>query len=122
MKERMDDFETRRAHLKGMTDAQLKAYFLELSEKIVDPLLDLSYKNTSKSIERSVLLRMGFSSIEAKAIVELLSEQDLLRKGSGHCVYVIAKNKGISIQEAGLLLAEGNEIDYLMEYFKVYDN
>jgi D-ornithine 4,5-aminomutase subunit alpha len=122
MKERMDDFETRRAHLKGMTDEQLKAYFLELSEKLVDPLLDLSYKNTSKSIERSVLLRMGFSSIDAKAIVELLSEQDLLKKGSGHCVYVIAKNKGISIQEAGLLLAKGNEIDYLMEYFKVYDN
>lgn len=122
MKERMDDFETRRAHLKGMTDEQLKAYFLELSEKLVDPLLDLSYKNTSKSIERSVLLRMGFSSIDAKAIVELLSEQDLLKKGSGHCVYVIAKNKGISIQEAGLLLAKGNEIDYLMEYFKVYEN
>lgn len=122
MKERLDDFKTRRQHLKNMSDAELKAYFLELADKIVDPLLDLSFKNTSKSIERSVLLRMGFSSIEAKGIVEILSENNLLRKGTGHCVYVVAKNKGIDIHDAGLLIQNGDEIDYLMEYFKVYEN
>jgi D-ornithine 4,5-aminomutase subunit alpha len=122
MKERLDDFKTRRQHLKNMSDAELKAYFLELADKIVDPLLDLSFKNTSKSIERSVLLRMGFSSIEAKGIVEILSENNLLRKGTGHCVYVVAKNKGIDIHDAGLLIQNGDEIDYLMEYFNVYEN
>jgi D-ornithine 4,5-aminomutase subunit alpha len=52
MKERSDDFEVRRQHLVGMSDAELKAYFLKLSDKLIDPLLDLAYKNTSKSIEK----------------------------------------------------------------------
>ena len=121
MKERIDDYSTRSKHLKSLSDAELKAYFLELADKIVDPLLDLAYKNTSKSIERSVLLRMGFSSIEAKGIVEILSENNLLRKGTGHCVFVVAKNKAIDIHEAGLLIQNGDEIDYLMEYFKAYE-
>ena len=121
MIERNDDFSTRREHLKNMSDQELKAYFLELSEKIVDPLLTLAYENTSKSIERSVLLRMGFSSIEAKAIVEILNEQNLLPKGAGHCVYVVAQQLQISIHEAGLKIQNGDEIDYLMEHFKVYE-
>jgi D-ornithine 4,5-aminomutase subunit alpha len=121
MKERIDDYSTRREHLKNMSDQELKAYFLELSDKIVDPLLDLAYKHTSKSIERSILLRMGFSSIEAKAIVEVINEKNLLRKGAGQCVYLTAQNKQISIHEAGLLLQDGEEFDYLMEHFKVYE-
>ncbi len=121
MKERIDDFEVRRQHLKGMSDAELKAYFLKLADKIVDPLLDLAYKNTSKSIERSVLLRMGFSSIEAKGIVEVLNENDLLKKGTGHCVYLVAKKNDIDIHEAGLLIQNGDEIDYLMEHFNYYE-
>jgi D-ornithine 4,5-aminomutase subunit alpha len=121
MKERVDDFSTRRTHLEGMSDAELKSYFLELSEKLVEPLLDLSYKNTTKSIERSVLLRMGFSSIEAKGIVEIINENNLLSKGAGHCVYVVGQHKKIDIHDAGMLLANGEEIDYLMEYFKVYE-
>ena len=118
MKERIDDFEKRRQHLKDMSDEELRTYFLELSDKLVDPLLDLAYKNTSKSIERSVLLRMGFNSIEAKGIVEILNENDLLRKGSGHCVYLVSKNKQLPIHESGLLIQNGDEIDYLMEHFK----
>jgi D-ornithine 4,5-aminomutase subunit alpha len=118
MKERTDDYATRREHLKHMSDAELKAYFLELADKIVDPLLDLAYKNTSKSIERSILLRMGFNSLEAKAIVDQLHENNLLRKGSGQCVYLVSKNKQISIREAGLLLQNGHEIEYLNEYFE----
>jgi len=121
MKERNDDFSTRREHLKNMSDQELRAYFLELSEKIVDPLLDLAYNHTSKSIERSILLRMGFSSIEAKAIVEVINEKNLLSKGAGHCVYALAQKKQITIHEAGLLIQEGLEIEYLMEYFKVYE-
>ncbi len=121
MKERIDDFNERREHLKGMSDAELRTYFLELSDKLVDPLLELAYKNTSKSIERSVLLRMGFSSIEAKGIVEILNENDLLRKGTGHCVYIVANKYNIGIHDAGLLIQNSDVIDYLMEYFKVYE-
>lgn len=59
MKERIDDYETRRLHLKELSDEDLRLYFLELSEKIVNPLIEMAYKNTSKSIERSVL-KNGF--------------------------------------------------------------
>ena len=121
MQERKDDFQSRREHLKNMSDQELRTYFLELSDKIVDPLLDLAYHHTSKSIERSILLRMGFSSIEAKSIVELISEKNLLSKGAGHCVYVVSKEKGLGIHEAGLQIQEGNYIDFLMEYFNVYE-
>ena len=121
MKERIDDFETRRTHLKEMSDEQLRIYFLKLSEEMMEPLLKMAYTHTSKSIERSVLLRMGFSSIEAKVIADILDEHNLLKKGTGHCVYILSKNKNITIQEAGQLIQNGDEIDYLTEYFKVYE-
>lgn len=118
MKERMDDFETRREHLKGMSDVELKAYFLELADKIVDPLLDLAYKNTSKSIERSVLLRMGFDSLEAKAIVDILNENNLLRKGSGQCVYLVSKKFNLDLHESGIQIQNGEHIDFLKQHFE----
>ena len=121
MKERVDDYLARREHLKDMSDIELRAYFLKLSEQMMEPLLEMAYINTSKSIERSVLLRMGFSSIEAKVIVNVLDDHNLLRKGSGHCVYILSINKNISIQEAGDLIQNGDEIDYLMEHFKDHE-
>ena len=121
MKERVDDYLVRREHLKDMSDIELRAYFLKLSEQMMEPLLEMAYTHTSKSIERSVLLRMGFSSIEAKVIVNVLDDHNLLRKGSGHCVYVLSVDKKISIQEAGKLIQNGDEIDYLMEYFKNHE-
>ena len=121
MIERKDDYLVRREHLKKLSDVELRQYFLELSEKIVDPLIDLSYKNTTKSIERSVLLRMGFSSIDAKAIVDILDENNLLSKGAGHSVYIISKNRSIDIEKAGKSIQNGEEIEYLTEHFKVYE-
>lgn len=121
MKERIDDFETRRIHLKNMSDEELRNYFLKLSEDMMDPLLELAYTHTSKSIERSVLLRMGFSSIDTKVIVNILNENDLLKKGAGNCIYVLSKNKNISIEKAGELIINGDEIDYLLEYFRIYE-
>ncbi len=117
MKERNDDYLTRKTHLETMSDRELKAYFFELAEKIVDPLLDLGREYTSKSIERSVLLRMGFSSLEAKKIVDILNEYNMLRKGSGHCVYRVSRDKNISIREAGNQIGDGKHLDYLMEVF-----
>jgi D-ornithine 4,5-aminomutase subunit alpha len=121
MKERKDDYLVRREHLKKLSNKELRLYFLELSEKIVDPLLDLSYKNTSKSIERSVLLRMGFSSIDSKAIVDILDENNLLCKGAGHSVYLLSLNKKISLEKAGELIKNGDEIEFLLEYFNIYE-
>ncbi len=114
---RKDDFETRRQHLKDLSEEQLEARFWELAEKIVDPLVELAYKQTSPSIERSVLLRMGFSSLEATAIVDGAIDRGLLGKGAGHLVYRLSKDYDLSIREAGLKLAEGQMWDEVMKSF-----
>ena len=67
---RDDDYQVRRQSVANLSDKELEQRFWQLAEQIVDPLLKLGYENTSPAIERSVLLRMGFSSIEAKAIAD----------------------------------------------------
>ncbi|AOT72840.1 ornithine aminomutase subunit alpha [Geosporobacter ferrireducens] len=115
---RADDFQQRRTHLANLTDEQLKERFWQLAEKIVDPMIDLAYKNTTPSIERSVLLRMGFSSLEAKAIVEGVMDRGLMGKGAGHVVYRLAKEKNLQIREAGLALVEGKYWDEIAAMFQ----
>lgn len=115
---RPDDFQERRKHLANLTEEELEQRFWELAEKIVDPIIDLARKNTSPSIERSVLLRMGFSSIEAKGIVDGAIDRGLIGKGAGHIVYRLAKEKNLSIREAGLKLAEGEMWEDVIHIFK----
>lgn len=115
---RADDFQVRRQHLKDLSDEALEQRFWQLAEKIVDPMIDLAKKHTTPSIERSVLLRMGFSSIEAKAIAEGVMDRGLMGKGAGHIVYRVAKEKGMDVREAGLQLAEGKLWDEVMGIFK----
>ncbi|MDH3239520.1 MAG: ornithine aminomutase subunit alpha [Alphaproteobacteria bacterium] len=105
--EREDDFATRRKHLEGMSDEELHAYFWSLVDKIVAPLIAEACTHTTPSIERSVLLRMGFSSIEAKALVGGMNERGLLGHGAGRLVLELAKRKGLSVREAGAELIEG---------------
>lgn len=115
---REDDFSTRRKHLHDLTDEELKNRFWELAEKLVDPMLDLAKTHTTPSIERSVLLRMGFSSIEAKPLVDGAIDRGLIGKGVGHLVYKVSEEKNISIRQAGEEMIEGNHWDTLMEIFK----
>ncbi len=115
---REDDFLTRRKHLEALSDEELKTKFWELAEKIVDPLLDLAKTHTSPSVERSVLLRMGFSSLEAKPLVEGAIDRGLMSKGVGHIVYRISKEKNITVREAGLELIEGKHWDDAVAIFK----
>ncbi len=115
---REDDFLTRRKHLEALSDEELKTKFWELAEKIVDPLLDLAKTHTSPSVERSVLLRMGFSSLEAKPLVEGAIDRGLMSKGVGHIVYRISKDKNITVREAGLELIEGKHWDDAVAIFK----
>ncbi len=115
---RADDFQERRKKLADLSEDQLEARFWELAEELVDPIVDLGYKNTSPSIERSVLLRMGFSSVEAKSIVDNAIDRGLIGKGVGHIVYKLADKKNMGIRETGLLLVEGeawNEVKPLFE-------
>ena len=115
---RNDDYLERRAHLADLSDKQLEERFWELANKLVDPLLQMGYEYTSPAVERSVLLRMGFSSIEAKAIVEGCMEHDLMSHGAGHVVFRLARERGLELREAGLALADGklwNEAEKLFE-------
>ena len=114
---REDDYQVRRAHLADLTDEQLYDKFWSLIGEIVDPLLELGKEHTSASVERSVLLRMGFSSLEAKAIVEGCVERSLLGHGAGHVVYKLAKAKGLGVREAGVELAAGKLWDEVVAMF-----
>lgn len=115
---RDDNFEERRAHLKDLSDEQLKQRFWELAGQAVEPMLKLGYENTSPAIERSVLLRMGFSSLEIKAIVDGALERSLLGYGAGNIVYRLSKHKNIPLRDAGLGLAEGKSWDEATALFK----
>jgi len=104
---REDDFEKRREHLKDLSDKELKERFWDLAEEIVDPLIDMAETHTSQSIERSVLLRMGFNSLDAKIIVKKVAEADLLGKGAGHVLLKLSKKENLEVKEAGLAIVDG---------------
>ena len=108
---RADDYQQRRAHLANLTDEELYERFWKLANEIVDPLLELGKKNTTPSVERSILLRMGFSSLEVKPIVEGVMNKGLMGKGAGNVVWRLSKKLGCSVREAGLLLAGGKRGD-----------
>ena len=115
---REDDFEQRRVHLADLTDEQLKDKFWSLTEQVVDPLLDLARTHTSPSIERAVLLRMGFSSLEAQPLVNAAIDRGLIGHGVGHVIYKISKEKNLPLRQAGLELMEGKHWDDAITLFK----
>ena len=115
--QRASDFEERREHLKDLSDEELKARFWRLSDEIVKPLYDLAYTHTSPAIERSVLLRMGFSSLEAAAIVSGAQKRGLLGKGAGHLILRYAGETGKDYLDAGRALARGEGWDEVKEAF-----
>lgn len=116
--ERADDFQERRKHLANLSEDELEQRFWELAGKLVDPLVELAEKNTSPSIERSILLRMGFSSTEAKTIVDGVMDRGLMGKGAGHMVYRLAKESNMEIREVGLKLIDGQLWDEAVSLFK----
>ena len=111
--ERPDDFERRRKHLIALSDAALDVYFRELVDKIVAPLIDEARTHTTPAIERSVLLRMGFSSIEAKALVERMTDRKLLGRGAGRVVLEFAEARGVGVREAGAALLKNENWEVL---------
>ena len=89
---RADDFAERRKHIANLTDQELYDRFWALTEQVVAPLLELGRRNTTPSVERAVLLRMGISSL--------------------------SREKNLSIPEAGHLLAQGKYWDEAAALFK----
>jgi D-ornithine 4,5-aminomutase subunit alpha len=104
---RPDDFESRRERLRTLSEEELHARFWSLVDRIVAPLIEEARTHTTPSIERSVLLRMGFSSVEAKELVEGVAERGLLGHGAGRLVLDFSQRKGVTVREAGVALLEG---------------
>ena len=93
---REDDFAVRREHLKDLTDEQLYDRFWELIKQVDEPLLELGYKNTTPSVERAVLLRMGVSSLDCQPIVNHCMDHGLMGKGAVHDWVCLFNGKGYS--------------------------
>lgn len=104
---RPDDFDERRRHLASLSDEELHSYFWALAKGIVEPLVDEARTHTTPSIERSVLLRMGLSSVESKHLVERMADRGLLGQGAGRLVLEAATHHGVSPREAGQAMLEG---------------
>ncbi len=117
MVRRADDFGERRRGIAGLSDEELHRRFWEATGRVVDPLIQLARTHTSPSIERSVLLRMGFSSLEAREIVAGCVEKGLLGKGAGHVVWRLSAIRNCSIREAGEELAAGRGWDDVEQFF-----
>lgn len=115
---REDDFEQRRAHLKGLSDQELKERFWKLTEQVVDPLIELARTHTSPSVERAVLLRMGFSSLEAQPLVSAAIDRGLMPHGVGNVIYRLSKEKNMPFREVGLQMLEGKHWDDAIAIFK----
>ena len=105
--ERPDDFERRRQRLRELSDEALHARFWQLLDEIVAPLLAEARTHTTPSIERSVLLRMGFSSVEAKALVEGFAGRGLLGHGAGRLILELADSRRLTVRDAGQALLDG---------------
>ncbi|HEY5604408.1 MAG TPA: ornithine aminomutase subunit alpha [Gammaproteobacteria bacterium] len=105
--ERADDFAARRKHLQSLTDAELQQRFWQLTEQIIAPLIAEARTHTTPAIERSVLLRMGFSSVEAKQLVSAMQQRRLLGHGAGRLVLELARRKSVPVREAGAGLLDG---------------
>ena len=110
-------FAERRRHLAHLSDEELYTLFWELTEEVVEPLLQAGREYTTPAIERSILLRMGFSSLEAQAIVRGVIDHGLMGRGAGHVVWKVSEELGLSIRESGLALAEGKHWDVAARLF-----
>ena len=115
---RVDDFAERRKHIADLSDEELYNKFWELTTQVVTPLYELGRTNTTPSIERSVLLRMGVSSLDAKPIVDQCMDRGLMGKGAGHVLYKFAQAKNMPIREASEMLAKGEGWDEAVALFR----
>jgi D-ornithine 4,5-aminomutase subunit alpha len=104
---RPDDFAARREHLRALSDEELRDRFWELADRIVAPLVEEARTHTTPAVERSVLLRMGLSSVEAKELTRRLAERDLLAHGAGRLVAQVAARHGVTPREVARELFDG---------------
>jgi len=105
---REDTFEHAHQYLSGLTDEELKMRFWDLSQEIVEPLVELARTHTSPSIERSVLMRMGIDTPTCAAVVSECEKRGLLSHGAGHVVLVVMQAFDADPPTASQRLAAGD--------------
>lgn len=88
---------------------RLRDQFWTAAGELVAPLIEMAAEYTTPSIERSVLLRMGFDSLEAKQIVDLAVAEGWLGEGVGGRVHRHAITHGVSRHAAFAALTGGAE-------------
>ena len=108
---REDTFEHAHQYLSGLTDEELKVRFWQLTDEIVNPLVELARTHTSPSIERSVLMRMGIDSQTCAAVVGECEMRGLLGHGAGHVVLVCMQAWGEDAPSVARRLAQGEGWD-----------
>ncbi|MBK8598503.1 MAG: ornithine aminomutase subunit alpha [Holophagales bacterium] len=108
--DRIARFETRREALGKLTDEELKARFWLLTNKVVEPIVDLARSHTSPSIERSVLLRMGIDSVSSQGVVKRILDAGLLGKGAGHVVLKLSKKNGTDVRAAAQAILDDRTV------------
>jgi len=111
-------FEERKQQLESLSDEELNTLFWRRADQIVDPLAKLAENHTSPSIERSVLLRMGFNSLEAKEIVQGIFDLDLLGKGAGNILLTLSKELDKDYLQVGKEMIEGKHWKTVEKIFK----
>jgi len=108
--DRIARFGKRQEEMKKMSDAELKDRFWELCGKVVEPIVELARTNTSPSIERAVLLRMGIDSVSTHAVVTRVLEAGLLGKGAGHAVLKVSQKTGKDVRGAAQAIIEDKNV------------
>lgn len=108
--DRIARFETRRVELAKMSNDQLKSRFWELTNQMVEPIVELAKTHTSPSIERAVLLRMGVDSVSSHGVVDRILEAGLLGKGAGHVVLKLSQTSGKDIRGAAQAILDDKNV------------
>ncbi|MBK9089545.1 MAG: ornithine aminomutase subunit alpha [Holophagales bacterium] len=108
--DRISRFEARREALAKLSDEELKARFWELTNRVVEPIVDLARSHTSPSIERSVLLRMGIDSVSSQGVVKRIHDAGLLGKGAGHVVLKVSRKTGADVRAAAQAILDDRTV------------
>lgn len=111
MEQQVNNYEVRLEELSQLSDEELYLRFWHLAERLVEPLVDYARTHTTPSIERSVLMRMGFTSLEAQPFVQKSIEQGMIGKGCGAILLEYAQKHSTSIRQAYTALMETGRWD-----------
>lgn len=95
--------------LSSLSDEALYQKFWELADKLARPLIEFSQIHTTPSIERSVLMRMGFNSVQAKNFVDRCVKEGIIGKGAGGVLFNYARQNNMDLFSAfDTLMSLGN--------------